>query len=62
VKKMHWLKKTVFGMFFTFFLFITAGILAGAGMDIFSPSFLSIGGLVLLLSMGALETNLVTYS
>jgi len=55
---MHWIKKTVFGMAFTSILFI---IIQFGGAGLFSAEFLGFGGLVLLLAMGAIETNLILY-
>lgn len=59
---MHWLKKAVFGGMFTLFIFVIISVLSSGGIDLFADSFLGFGGLVLLLAMGVIEINLVTYS
>lgn len=58
---MHWIKKSILGMFVMFFLFIGLHILSAGGTVLFSAEFMGIGGLMLLLSMGFVETNFVTY-
>lgn len=58
---MHWVKKAVFGSFFTVFIFILVSILSVGGIDILSGSFLTIGGFMLMLFFGAAETNMVFY-
>jgi len=59
---MHWLKKAAFGGMFTVILFVVVQVFSAGGIDFFSDSFLGFGGFLLLLAMGAIETNLVTYS
>lgn len=59
---MHWLKKAVFGAMFTVILFLAVQVFSAGGIDLFADSFLGFGGFLLLLAMGAIETNLVTYS
>ncbi len=59
---MHCIKKTVFGMCFTLFIFILVSILSVGGINILSDKFLTIGGFILILSMGAVETNMIFYS
>ena len=56
---MHWIKKTVFVMVSMFILFTIIQIF-GAGL--FSVEFLGVGGLILLLTLGIFEVNIVTYS
>lgn len=58
---MHWVKKTVFGMFFAVFLFIAVNIFFPASTGLFATEFLGISGLAVLLVLGFTETNLVTY-
>jgi len=55
---MHWIKKTVFAMVSMFILFT---LIQTFGAGLFKAEFLGLGGLILLLFMGAFETNLVTY-
>jgi len=59
---MHWIKKAVFGMCLTLFIFILVSIFAIGGTNIFSVSFLTLGGFILIIFMGAIETNLMFYS
>ena len=56
---MGWIKKTVFGITFTFLLFV---IIQSFGADFFTAEFLTIGGLMIFLTMGAFEINFATYS
>ena len=58
---MGFVKKAVFGAFATLFIFIGASMLSSAGITLFDPEFLTLGGLILLLSMGFVETNFVFY-
>lgn len=58
---MGFLKKAVFGMGFMFFLFIGLSFLSEAGINIFAEGFMGVGGLMLLLSIGAVETNFVFF-
>lgn len=58
---MNWVKKAVYGVAFTVLVFIFCGFLAEAGMPIFADGFLSVFGLALVVAMGAIEINLVTY-
>jgi len=53
-------KKGMYGMIFTFFLFIAMAIAEGIGMNPFDTAFLSAGGFILLIAMGFFEVNLVT--
>ncbi|MCX6798648.1 MAG: hypothetical protein NTW59_00955 [Candidatus Diapherotrites archaeon] len=57
----RWFKKAVFGVMFTFFIFIFASMAGSAGMPVFGPEMLTLAGLMLLLGMGIFEINLVTY-
>ena len=58
---MHWIKKAVFGMCFTFFLFIFFSFLDVGGSGIFGSNFLTISGFILIICMGAVETSVVFY-
>ena len=57
---MGWVKKAVYGMFFTLFLFIAMVFMEAIGINPFDSGFVTIGGLILLLTMGLFETSLVT--
>ena len=57
---MHWFKKGVYGMCFALFIFIALVFLEAAGGNPFDPSFMTIGGIMLVLAMGMFETNIVT--
>lgn len=56
---MGFIKKTVLGAIFAFLLFIIIQIF---GADFFTAEFLSIGGLMIFLAMGAFEINFATYA
>ncbi len=58
---MHWIKKSIMGMFVMFFLFIFLNILSAGGIEFFSAEFMGFGGLALLLAMGLTEINFITY-
>lgn len=58
---MHWVKKSFFGMFTMFVLFIGLQILSSGGIRLFPAGFLGLSGLMLLLAMGFVETNFITY-
>ena len=55
---MHWIKKTLFAGIAMFILFVLIQIF---GAELFAVEFLGFGGLLLLISMGIIETNFVTY-
>jgi len=55
---MHWIKKTVFVAVAMFILFV---LIQAFGANLFAPEFLGFGGLVLLVSMGIIELNAITY-
>ena len=57
---MNWVKKGIWGSVTMLFLFIFLIILEPMGANPFSETFLTIGGLMLILIMGFIETNLVT--
>jgi len=59
--KMHWITRSIFGMFVMLFLFIGLDILSAGGISVFAPSFMGAAGLVILLSMGFAETNFIFY-
>ena len=56
---MGWIKKSIFAMVSMFILFTLIQIF---GSELFAPEFLGFGGLLVLVSLGVFETNLVTYS
>ncbi len=56
---MAWIKNTVFAVVSMFILFVLIQLF-GAGL--FAPEFLGFGGLIVLISLGIFETNLVTYA
>ena len=58
---MHWLKKAVYGVFFTVSLFIVISMFDGSGLGLFSAEFLTLTGFALIIAMGIFEINLVTY-
>ncbi len=57
---MHWVKKTAFGMCLMLFIFVALVFLEAGNINPFWSEFVTLGGLILLLSMGIFETNFVT--
>ena len=55
---MNWIKKTVFVTVAMVILFV---LIQTFGTGLFEAEFLGFGGLILLLSMGVIELNAVTY-
>ncbi len=59
---MHWIKKSFYGFFGALFIFIFASFMSTAGLPIFADSFMSVAGFGLLLAIGIIEVNFLTYS
>ncbi len=55
------LTKVVYGMFLMYFLFSFAQIASFRGIALFASGFFSVGGLIIVLSIGALEAAFVFY-
>jgi hypothetical protein len=58
---MGWIKKICYGSLATLFVYIAVSFGEIAGVSVFAPGFIGIGGFMLLLAMGPLELIFDTY-
>jgi hypothetical protein len=58
---MHWLKKTVHGAMFALFIFILLMFLEAAGANPVEPSFVTIGGLIVLFAIVISDIHFTTF-